>query len=194
MKLFIYGVGGHSLVVEDIATKCGYDEFEYIDDFNENFKSFDDVSNLSDIPFFIAIGDNKIREKLFYKLKNSGFKVISLIDPSSIISKSVNLGEGILIMPNVVINAKSKIGNGVILNTSCVIEHENIIGDFVHVSPNVSLAGNISIGSNTHIGIGSTCIQNIIIGKNCQVGAGSVVVRDISDNSKGYGIPFKVVR
>ncbi len=193
MKLYIYGSGGHSLVVEDIAKKCGFKEFEYIDDYGDKYRSFNDICKDINIPFFIAIGNNKVRSKIFFKLKDNGFKVVNLIDPSSVISQSVMLGEGILVMPNVVINAKAKIGNGVILNTSCVIEHENLIDDFVHISPNVSLAGNVHIGSNTHIGIGATCIQNINVGQNCIIGAGSVIVKNIPNNCKGYGVPFKIV-
>jgi UDP-N-acetylbacillosamine N-acetyltransferase len=192
-RLYIYGVGGHALVCADIANRCGYKDIEFIDDLNEKFKSFEDIKDNNSIPFFIAIGNNKVRKKIFFQLKNHGFNIINLIDPSAIVSSSVKMSNGILIMPNVVINAKAKIGEGVILNTSCIIEHENIIEDFVHISPNTALAGNVIVKENTHIGIGSTSIQGITIGKNCTIGAGSVMVKDIPDNVKAFGNPCRVM-
>lgn len=193
MKLYIYGSGGHALVAKDIAIKCEYEDIEFIDDMSEEYKSFEDIKHNIYIPFFIAIGNNKVRYELFRKLKNHNFEIINLIDPNSVISSSVSIGIGTLIMPNVVINAKAKIGNGVILNTSCVIEHENIIEDFAHISPNVALAGNVTVGENTHIGIGSSCIQGLKIGKNSIIGAGSVIVKEIPSNVKAYGNPCKVI-
>lgn len=192
-KLYIYGSGGHALVVKDIALRCGYKDIELIDDLNKNFKSFEDIKHNTYVPFFIAIGDNKTRQKLFKKVKNNNFQIINLIDPSSILSNNISIKKGVLIMPNVVINAKAKIGDGVILNTACIIEHENIIEDFVHISPNVALAGNVTIKQNTHIGIGSSCIQGLNIGQNSIIGAGSVIVKDIPNSVKAYGNPCKVI-
>ncbi len=192
-KLYIYGCSGHALVCFDIAKKYGYKNIEFIDDFKENYKSFDDVKENNDIPFFVAIGDNKIREKIFLNLKKYDFKIISLIDPSAIIAESVELGQGVVIMPNVVVNSKTKIGEGVILNTSCVVEHENDIEAFVHISPSVALAGNVKVKRNTHIGIGSCSIQGKIIGENSVIGAGSVIVSDLPNNVKAFGNPCKVI-
>lgn len=192
-KLYIYGSGGHSLVCADIAQKCSYTDIEFIDDFKDGFKSLEDIKDNTDIPFFVAIGNNTVRKELFDTLKKNSFQIISLVDPSAVIAKNVTLGEGCLIMPNVVLNTQAKIGDGVILNTSCVIEHENIIENFVHISPSVSLAGNVIVKANTHIGIGSVSIQGISIGQDCIIGAGSVIVKNIPDNVKAYGNPCKIV-
>jgi UDP-N-acetylbacillosamine N-acetyltransferase len=43
-KLYIYGGGGHGLVVSDIAKACGYKEIIYIDDDDKNnHMSFENV-------------------------------------------------------------------------------------------------------------------------------------------------------
>ena len=190
-KIYIYGASGHGLVVADIAKACGYDDVQFIDDGENEYAAFDQIKDTIDAPVALGIGQNRIREKIFHKLEEYHISIITLIHPTAIISKSVEIAQGTIIMPLVVVNAKATIGKGVILNTSCVIEHENIIGDFVHVSPDVACAGNIKIGNLAHVGIGSTLIQGIQIGNHTMIGAGSVVVKDIGKHRLAYGNPCK---
>ncbi|AXH09217.1 acetyltransferase [Malaciobacter halophilus] len=192
-ELYIYGASGHGLVVADIARDNGYENIIFIDDGKNKYPTFEDIKKTNNIPIAFGIGSNAIRAKLFEKVHNSGFKIISLIHPSSIISSSATIGKGTVIMPNVVVNAKATIGEGAILNTSCVIEHECVIDDFVHISPNVALAGDVRVDKYTHIGIGSNVIQGIIIGKNVIVGGGSMVIRNIDDNQKVVGVPVRLI-
>ncbi len=193
-KIYIYGASGHGLVVADIALSCGYKEVIFIDDGKLEYKKFEDIHKDNKTPIIIGIGDNKTRAKLQQKVKQQGFRVVTLVHPSAIISPSIALGEGIVVMPNVVINAQAKIGDGAILNTACVIEHECKIGNFVHISPNASLAGNVQVGDFTHIGIGSSIIHGLNIGNNCIIGAGSVVVQNIDNKRLAYGNPCKVIK
>lgn len=189
-NIYIYGSSGHGKVVADIARSCGYENIIFLDDASDN--KFN--SNLEKFDIIIAIGDNKTRQILQEKVQKSGFNVVNLIHPSAIISPSVKLKTGIVVMPNVAINTDAIIGNGVILNTGCVVEHDCIIGDFAHLSPNASLAGGVKVGKFTHIGIGSSVIQKINIGDNTTIGAGSVVVRDIAHNVVAVGIPAKIIK
>jgi len=192
-SIYIYGASGHGLVVADIARACGYGDIIFVDDGDNDYPSFEDIKRTSGIPVAFGIGNNSIRAKLFEKVQNSDFEIVSLIHPSAIISASVTTGKGTVVMPNVVVNAKAIIGDGVILNTSCVVEHECIIDDFVHISPSVALAGDVKVGKFTHIGIGSNVIQGIIIGKNVTVGGGSMVIRNIDDNQKVVGVPAQAI-
>ena len=192
-SIYIYGASGHGLVVADIARACGYENIIFIDDGDNDYLTFDEIKNNKNIPIILAIGSNLIRELLFGKVENSGFEVVTLIHPSSIVSSSASIGKGTVIMPNVVVNANAIVGKGTILNTSCIIEHECIIDDFVHISPNVALAGNVRVGKLTHIGIGSNVIQGIIIGNNAIIGAGSTVVKNIGNFKKAYGNPCREI-
>lgn len=191
--IYIYGASGHGLVVADIASSCGYIDVIFIDDGENEYPTFEDIKENRSIPIAFGIGGNKIRAKLFERVNDSGFEIVSLIHPSSIISSSSIIGQGTVVMPNVVINAKATIGDGVILNTACVVEHECVIEDFVHISPKVALAGDVRVGKYTHIGIGSNVIQGIIIGKNVIVGGGSMVIRNIDDNQKVVGVPARLI-
>lgn len=193
-SIYIYGAGGHGLVVADIAKANGYDDILFVDDGDNNYPLFTDIQHNHHIPIAFGIGNNRIRAKLFEKVTQCGFTIMTLIHPSSIISLTSTIGTGTVIMPNVIVNAHAAIGNGVILNSGSIIEHECDIENFVHISPNSALSGGVKVGELTHIGIGSNVIQGIIIGKQCVIGAGSVVVKNISNFKKAYGNPCKEIK
>ncbi|CUV66264.1 UDP-N-acetylbacillosamine N-acetyltransferase [Sulfurovum sp. enrichment culture clone C5] len=193
-KIYVYGASGHGLVIADIALSCGYKEVIFIDDSKLEYQKFEDIKKDSKTSIIIGIGDNKTRAKLQQKVKEKGFNIPTLIHQSAIISPTVTIGEGVVIMPNVVVNAMANIGDGSILNTGCIVEHECKIGSFVHVSPNTALAGNVSVGNFTHIGIGSSIKQSIKIGEDSILGAGSVVVADIKNKVIAHGNPCKTIK
>lgn len=193
-KIAIYGASGHGKVVAEIARLNGYSTIIYIDDGQNEFISFNYFLEQDlGIPVALGIGDNKIREKIYQKCIDNHLEVITLIHPNAIVSSSMVLAEGTVIMARVIVNSDAVIGKCCILNTSCVIEHDCIIGDFVHISPQVACAGAIVIGNYSYIGIGSCIIQGIDIGSDTIVGAGSVVVKSIGNNKLAYGNPCRIM-
>ena len=188
-SITIYGASGHGLVVADIARACGYDSVLWIDDGDNVHPSFEEVDKTLPIPIAIGIGNNQLRANIFQKIIQANMNLVTLIHPSAVVSGSVLMGQGSVVMPNVVINANTTIGNACILNSSCVVEHENVIGDFVHISPSVALAGNVTVRDFAHIGIGTSVKQGIVIGKNSLIGAGSVVIKNIGSHQIAYGNP-----
>lgn len=188
-SIYIYGASGHGLVVADIARACGYETVLWIDDGDNMYPPFEEVDKTFPMPIAIGIGNNQLRANIFEKILEANMNLITLIHPTAVVSGSVTLGQGSVVMPNVVINAQATIGNACILNSSCVIEHENVIGDFVHISPSVALAGNVTVMPFTHIGIGTSVKQGVTIGENSLIGAGSVVIKNIGSNQIAYGNP-----
>lgn len=188
-KIYIYGASGHGLVCEDVAKNMGYKECIFLDD-NKGLKF---QSNLPKYDFFIAIGNNEIRKKIYQKILENGFKIVNLIHKSALISPSASIEEngGILIMPYVVVNARAKIEKGVILNTSSVIEHECVVGEFSHVSVGAKCAGNVKIGKNCFLGINSCVLPNLSLADSSILGGGATLVK--SQNEKGVfvGVPAK---
>lgn len=194
-SIYIYGKSGHGSVVEEIALINGYENIIYVDDdiYKSNVLQYD--KNLDkNIPFALGIGDNRIRQKIAKKLIQDGFNLATLIHPSAVISKNVNIKTGSVVMALCIVNANAKIGVGVILNSGCVIEHDCEIGDFAHISPNASLAGAVSIGKMTHVGIGSCVKECINIGEHCIIGAGSVVLKKVENHTICAGVPSKFIR
>lgn len=201
-KLLIIGASGHGRVIADIACKMNkWEEINFLDD-DDNIKSTLGInvigkssnahSYIRDNDFFVAIGNNKTREKIQNQLETMGASITTLIHPNVTIGQQVKIEIGTAIMAGVIINCCSNIGKGCIINTGVTIDHDNIIGEYAHLSPGVHLAGAVSIGKGTWMGIGSIVSNNIIIANDCIIGAGAVVVKDIIEEAGTYvGIPAK---
>ena len=188
--LYIYGGGGHGRVVADLARMAGYRNICFLDDTGS--RKFDERLPKGDI--IVAVGDNAVRERLCRRVTVAGFHLINLVHPSAVISPSVTLGIGVVVMPLAVINADARVGDGAIINTAVVVEHDCMIGAYAHVCPRVALAGNVAVGERVQIGIGSCVIQGLSIGAGSIVGAGSVVVKNTAANVVTFGSPAQVYR
>lgn len=201
-KIVIIGASGHGKVVANIAKLNGYDEILFLDD-DESKKSCGkykvigtskEITKYRDYDFIIAIGNNRIREKISDTLGKENIKQTTLIHPSAVIDETAIIKEGTVIMANAVVNAEVQIGRSCIINTASSIDHECILEDYVHVSPGVHVAGTVTIGKSTWIGIGATVINNLSICANCMIGAGSTVIKDIKEEGTYVGSPIRKVR
>ena len=199
-KVVIIGYSGHAFVVCDILSSMGKNIIGYMEEspkttnpFNIEYlgseKELKLLENLKDNDFFIAVGDNQIRKRIYLLLDKNNYTIINVIHSNTVVSSSAKLENGIMIGPNVIINALSTIDHGTICNSGCIIEHECKISSFVHIGPGAVLCGNVRVGENSLIGAGSVIKPNIKIGSNVIVGAGTLVVKDIPDHSKVIGNP-----
>lgn len=201
-KIVIIGASGHGKVVADIAKLNGYDEILFLDDNKSktscgNYQvvgTSKEIAKYREYDFIIAIGNNKIREKILDTLEKENIKQTVLIHPSAVIDETAIIKEGTVVMANAVINASVKIGRSCIINTASSIDHDCIIDDFVHVSPGVHVAGTVIIGRNTWLGVGSTVINNLEICSNCVIGAGSTVIKNIKEEGTYIGSPAKRIK
>ena len=193
-KLLIIGAGGHGKVVADTAEASGYSDIAFLDQLwpehtkNGRWKVVGKPA-LLDVKMFCAVGYNDIRARIFeeYHLNSSPV----LIHPSAIISPTVKMGPGTLVVAGSVVNADTSIGRGAILNTACSVDHDCRIGDFVHISPGAHLGGDVRVGDGTWIGIGAVVREDVRIGKNVMVAAGAAVVDDIADGVRVGGVPAR---
>ena len=202
-KLLIIGASGHGKVVADIALQMEkWQSISFLDDddtIKETMgievigKAVEAINYISEFDIFVAIGNNKTREKIQNDLETSGAGIPTLIHPSAIIGRQVELEYGTVVMAGVVINCCTKIGKGCIVNTGSTLDHDNVIEDYVHISPGVHLAGTVKVGKGTWLGIGSVVSNNLNITSGCLIGAGAVVVRDINETGTYVGIPIKRV-
>jgi sugar O-acyltransferase (sialic acid O-acetyltransferase NeuD family) len=200
-KLVILGAGGHAKVVVETAILCGFEPVAVYDD-DKNLKGSSILQVpvkglISDLPedfsdlAFIAIGSNKIRQKLCNKFFNA--KWPTLTHPSAVVSKEASIASGSIICAGAIIQPAANIGRQVIINTGANIDHDCQIGDFVHICPGGNLAGGVRIGEGSLISTGCSIIPLKSVGDWSILGAGSVVIRDIPENSRAWGVPAKVI-
>jgi UDP-perosamine 4-acetyltransferase len=205
-NIIIIGAGGHCRPMLDIASQNYTSKIKIYDigksfikkelilgypvvDYFKNIK----LKNFKDYTAFLAIGDNKIRCRIYNKLKKI-FKLKNLISKRSYLSKGVKIGEANFINNFSYIGQQVVIGNNNILNTGCIIEHEVKIGNNCHLGPGTKIGGRSVISNNVLIGIGSTVINNIKICQNVIIGAGSVVVKNVNIPGLYCGSPIRKIK
>lgn len=209
-KLIVIGAGGHARSVIDIV--LDNNEYELVGCVDSAYPARTTVENMGDISiignddslsslreqgvecFFVAIGDGRLRRKLYNKALEAGLLPINVISKHSRISSRAKLGKGICVMAGAVINVNCIVSDGVIVNTNCSIDHDCSIGEFSHIAPGTAISGTTRIGQCTHIGTNCAVIDGIKIGDNSYIGAGASVVSDIPDNVLAYGVPCRIVK
>ncbi len=198
------GYSGHGFVAVDILLCAGYEVVGYCDREKKNYDPFslqylgreDEETTaewLKNNNYFISIGDNTIREKIYRQLIRTLQKPVSAIHPSAVISRTVKMEDAVMVAGGAVINPLARIGTGAICNTSCQVDHECEVGAFSHIGPGAILCGNVKIGTRSFIGAGAVIRQGITIGNDVMIGAGCVVIRDVPDNSIMVGNPQKEI-
>lgn len=200
-RLIIIGANGQGKVVAEIAKKMNvWTSIAFLDDDPSKIKvldyevigrSTDALEYIEDSDFFVAVGDNYVREEIFNALESSGIRLPKLIHPTAVISEHAEIGSGTVIMAGVIINSCVKIGKGCIINSGSIIEHDTEIDDFVHISPGSRLAGSVKVGRGSWIGAGCTVINQIHITQNCTVGAGATVITNITEEGTYVGVPAR---
>jgi UDP-perosamine 4-acetyltransferase len=139
----------------------------------------------------VAIGDNRLRQKIGQMLIAKGYRLPPVIHPLASISPSAVIEEGAVIMNRAVAGTRVRIGCLAILNTGSIVDHDCVIDGAAHVAPGVALAGNVRVGERTLIGVGSSVRPGVWIGADVTVGAGSAVVTDIGDGLVVAGAPAR---
>ncbi len=208
-KLLLIGAGAHCHVVIDILLQnndyeiIGCLDKGYMDDPSMKIygipvvgedNKMQEIFDSGVTSVHIALGDNKLRNKLFDKAIEIGFQPISIISRHAIISPRAVIGRGAIVMPGAVINAGASIGDNCIINTNSSIDHDCVISKSCHIAPGCSLSGNVHVGEGTHIGTGTSVIDKIKIGTWSYIGAGAVVVKDLEERILAYGVPARKIK
>ena len=204
-KLIIIGAGGHGRVVADCALVTNkYQQIVFLDDcYPQRNKNAlwpiigplgDFTQHIDNAVFFVAFGNNQLRQAIYKQLKAANATIVSIIHPSAAISSNAHIGKGVAVFANATINIASTIDDGCIINTSATIDHDCTLAPFVHISPNAAIAGGVNIGELSWIGINATVIECLTIAANTQVGAGAVIIKNTEENSLNVGVPAQRIK
>ncbi|MBK8519612.1 MAG: acetyltransferase [Ferruginibacter sp.] len=201
--MVLIGYSGHAFVVYGIFKAAGKKVTGYCDVAEKEYDPFslpyfgteNSETGLQSIEangYFIAIGDNGLRKKIYEGLQKDNLQSSNAIHPSAVIDASANIASGgVMIAANATINPLASIATGAICNTGCIIEHECMVGEFAHIGPGAVLCGNVKVGAGGFVGANAVIRQGITIGSNAVIGAGAVVVKDVPDNATVMGVPAK---
>ncbi|MCK4627617.1 MAG: acetyltransferase [Sedimentisphaerales bacterium] len=208
MKIVIIGAGGHGRVVLDILRNNHQFEVAGFIDTNQALhrQSIDGIEVLGNLSLiqklqemgiggaFVAIGDNRVRQKYAAFLAQAGVSLVSAIHPGASVAGTAQIGKNVVIAAGANICTHVTIEDSAILNTGCIIDHESVIHRAAHICPGVKLAGHVRVMESAFIGIGATIIQGITIGESAVVGAGTVVLQEVPAFTTVVGVPARIVK
>tara|TARA_Y100000590_G_C15737493_1_gene1019078 strand:- start:2116 stop:2721 length:606 start_codon:yes stop_codon:yes gene_type:complete len=188
-KLIIVGCGGHANVCADVIFKNKkYQMVGMICDKTKKSKlpiigNDKDLLKIRKKYRYALIGIGQIkssaaRVRVFRYLKKLDFILPVIKSNETLISRSVEIGEGTIVMDGSIIRPNVKIGHNSIINTKALIEHDVEIGSNTHISTGVIINGNVKIGNNVFIGSGSIIVNNIKIKSNSFIKAGTIVKKN----------------
>ena len=195
----ILGGGGHASVLAEICIEQGRQILAVISpDPTLNRKIFqgfrhiisdDEVlefsSNLVELVNGVGgLPGSNIRTQLAAKFSKLGYRFATLVSSSAIVSRSVELGEGVQVLPRATINTGASVGMHSIINSCALVEHDCSIDNFVHVAPSATLCGGAKIKEGGFIGPNSVVAQGVEVGPYSIIGAGSSVVRSVGSYTK----------
>lgn len=185
--IILVGYGGHGKSVADCIERTkkyrivGYTDLEqhessykYLGTDNELEEIF--KNGIKNAAVGIGyMGRGTLREGLYRRLKKIGYNLPVISDPSSIISSTAKIGEGVFIGKNAVINADAKVEKMSIINTKALVEHECVVEEYAHIAVGAVLCGQVRVGKASFIGANATVIQGRIIEAETIVPAGAVI-------------------
>ncbi len=202
--LYVVGAGGHGKVAAEAAESTGrWSEIVFIDQKYPELErcgvwpvvggSLDEVAPAAS-DYFIAIGDNLTRYRVFKAFEEQGFNPVNIVHSSAFVSRHSQVAKGSLICSGAVLGVGAVISECCVINTSASVDHDCVLGKSVHLSPGVHLAGAVSVGDFSWLGTGVSTKQVVRIGANVVVGVGAAVVSDLDQAGVYIGVPAKPIQ
>ena len=199
-KILILGMGGHAKsLVDAIEREQKYEIAGYVVNERSDIEAdmlYPILGNDDDLPeLFLQgihnaaigigfLGRSNLRSVLYSRLKEIGYNLPVVCDPSAIIASDVPIGEGTFIGKGAILNTASRVGKMCIVNTGAIIEHDCQIDDFSHISVGTVLCGGVSIGTEVFVGANATVIQGRKVANGCIVGAGEVIKKNVTNGNE----------
>lgn len=140
-----------------------------------------------------AAGDPS-RARWIARYERAGFKFVTLVHPSVVLSPDATIGNGCILYPGTFVSAGAKIGRHVLIQANCSIMHDVEIGDCCTICPGVHIGGYSKVAAGTFVGIGATVIDRVAIGHNTTIGAGTTVIEDVPSDVVAVGSPARVIK
>lgn len=203
-KLLILGLGGLAISMADVAEESGQfdvigfvvNEPPYTKGTNQAGKPvfwIDEVEDLDPGCAAICPLESPRKIHLINRVRTMGIQLVKLIHPTAYISRTVEIGENVIINSGAQIATNCRIGNHVIINRGALIGHDVTINDLCYISPGVNIASHVCVGAKTKIGMGANIIEKTHVGENCLIGAGSLITQDVPDRVKIVGMPARII-
>ncbi|MFM2360120.1 MAG: hypothetical protein RLY16_2113 [Bacteroidota bacterium] len=197
-KIIVVGAGGHSAEIDDYFdyTQRKHPGFAskivgFLDDNPDSYKGYqfsapflgsirDHVVDPS-CKYLIGIANVKYRKPIVERLMEKGATFAGFIHPDTYISRTAQVGVGVIVAPGVNLGPNVKVGDFTLINSRSSVAHDTILGKYNFVCPNVCFSGFTQVGDENLFGINSATIPGVVIGNKNKIAAGMTLDKPVGD-------------
>lgn len=160
-RIAVWGASGHAAVVADAICESGFEVAAFLADrqFGEADPHARPPRYLSDEglkilvragigKLAVGIGDKRARLLRAETALNCGFILPLIAHPSTVISKTSVVGDGVFVNAGAVLMANSTVRRMAIINSRAVIQHDCWIGEGANVCPGVCMGAMFGLKRN----------------------------------------------
>lgn len=184
-------LAGSGAKVEDVACFLDTREFREANAFVHGIPVISDEEfDPGEYHVLVAVGSPQARQRAVERLPPET-KFATLIHPTAVISRYVDLGEGSIVTAGTIVTTDIAIGRHAHLNLHTTVGHDCTIGDYFTTAPGVNVSGQCTFGRGVYFGSNASVRQGITICDDVTVGMGGVVVKDITEAGVYVGNPAK---
>jgi hypothetical protein len=144
--------------------------------------------------FVCAIGDNRARAAVAARAVSLGWRPATLVHPSAVLDRSVQIGAGSFVGPLVVAAWDARIGANVVIDAHVSIGHNAVLMDCCEAFGGARINGNCQVGEFALIGCNATLLPGTLVGRGAVVGANSLAHGIVEPDAMVLGAPARVIR
>ncbi len=134
--------------------------------------------------FAIGYSDMSARRLAYQRLRDTGYKLFSVIHPRAIIEADVVIGDGSVVLAGSVLDQGVVLGDVCYIDIGVTIGEDSVLGVNNFLASSSALGGSVVLGDSNFIGMNSTIVNDVSVGSNVFVNAQTLVRADVDDNSQ----------
>lgn len=192
INLILIGGGGHCAACIDVIESQGKYRIQGILDSNDKigttllgYPILDTDEAISKYiakgcHFLITVGQiqsSGIRELLYIELLSLNAQLATVISPRAHVSRTAQIGKGVIVMHDALINAGAQVSDNCIINTKSLVEHDAFIGTHCHISTGAVVNGGAEVATGSFVGSNAVVVQGAITESKAFIKAGSCYAR-----------------
>ena len=154
---------------------------------------FDDAVDLpGDVCFACGIGTPTVRAKECAEAEKRGWQPVSLLHPSVIAARHVEVGPGTVVGAGSILAPYARIGRHCAINLHVTVGHDSVLGDHCVLSPGARISGDVVLEDGVFVGTNATVYLGRRVGAGASLGANSFLVTNLAAGQSAIGIPASV--
>lgn len=143
------------------------------------------------VPVFVGLDDPERRRRLVDGYLQAGYAFADLVHPGARLSRTAELGCGVMVQYGAHLSANVRVGDHVRVNVCANVMHDVTVGAYSTIAPNAVVLGRVRIGAGCYIGAHATILPDLEVGEGSVVGAHANVTKPVGAGSVVVGNPAR---